>query len=291
MASHRSSFSRVLFAACLLLALGGLAWLTVRGWSYYTTPLIERPRHPDYWTLKPGGTWGRWYGIVGAALMVVMLSYSLRKRFRFLRRLGSLPGWLGFHILCGIVGPLLIVLHTSFKFGGIVAISFWAMVAVALSGVLGRYLYRQIPRARSGDELSLEQAREEEEELGRRLASMGVPPVVLEELEALGRSGPSPDTSLIVLLLRLPFDGLALAWRLRSFRWKLRTSSHPLRKEALRLAKRKARLARRILLWRRLQALFHYWHVIHKPFAVIMYLFMAVHIAVVTVAGYGWGGG
>jgi hypothetical protein len=35
--------------------------------------------------------------------------------------------------------------------------------------------------------------------------------------------------------------------------------------------------------------LFHYWHVLHKPFAVVMYLFMLVHVAVAFATGYGWG--
>ena len=41
--------------------------------------------------------------------------------------------------------------------------------------------------------------------------------------------------------------------------------------------------------WSQLQGLFHYWHVIHKPFAIVMYLFMIVHIVVASVTGYGWG--
>jgi hypothetical protein len=30
--------------------------------------------------------------------------------------------------------------------------------------------------------------------------------------------------------------------------------------------------------------------VLHKPFAVVMYLFMLVHVAVALVTGYGWVG-
>ena len=57
-----------------------------------------------------------------------------------------------------------------------------------------------------------------------------------------------------------------------------------------RVALQKALLHRRILLWDRLHELFHYWHVFHKPFAVVMYLFMIVHIAVAVMTGYGWAG-
>lgn len=277
------------FGALFVLALAGVAWLAVRGWSYYSTPLIERPRHEDYWLLKPGGSWGKLYGVAGTALMLLMLSYPLRKRTGLFGKLGTLRSWLVFHIFCGIVGPLLIVLHTSLKFKGLVAISFWSMVVVALSGVLGRYLYRQIPRARSGDELSLAEARRAEEELGARLAELGVPAAALARLDELARAGPDPAGGALALLLRLPFADLRLRWRLAELRRELAAVPAPLRRRAKRLARRKARLARRIVLWSRLQALFHYWHVLHKPFAVVMYLFMAVHIAVVTLAGYGLG--
>ena len=59
-------------------------------------------------------------------------------------------------------------------------------------------------------------------------------------------------------------------------------------REATRAVRQKAMLERRLVLWRRLQQLFHYWHVFHKPFAIVMYLFMIVHVAVALVTGYGW---
>lgn len=278
---------QLVFGLLFMVAFGVLAWLAWRGWSYYTTPLIERPRHADYWLLKPGGAWGRRYGMVGAALLVLMLSYSVRKRVGFLRKIGTLRVWLSFHIFCGVVGSCLVVLHTSFKFGGIVSLSFWSMVIVALSGVLGRYLYRQIPRARGGDELSLQQAEAENEAASRALADLGVSSDDLVRLEKIATAGPTADSGLLALLVRLPFDDLRLRWRLGAFGRQLRGTPRPLRRQVVRWAGRKARLSRRILLWHRLQQLFYYWHVLHKPFALIMYLFMVVHVAVVTMAGYG----
>ena len=56
------------------------------------------------------------------------------------------------------------------------------------------------------------------------------------------------------------------------------------------MVRQKAQVHRRILLWDRVHELFHYWHVLHKPFAVVMYLFMIVHVAVALVTGYGWVG-
>ena len=51
----------------------------------------------------------------------------------------------------------------------------------------------------------------------------------------------------------------------------------------------KADARRRILLWSRLHDLFHYWHVAHKPFAIVMYVFMLLHVGVALWTGYAWG--
>ena len=59
---------------------------------------------------------------------------------------GSMPLWLEVHIFCGIVGPVLVTFHTSFKFNGIISVAYWSMMAVMLSGFVGRYLYVRIPK-------------------------------------------------------------------------------------------------------------------------------------------------
>jgi len=288
MAKRRYQPHEVFLGGLFVVAFAILGWLTLRGWSYYSTPLIERPHHADFWRLKPGGTWGSLFGLVGTGLMVVMHTYSLRKRSQLFGRRGVLRVWLAGHIFCGVVGPLLIVLHTSFKFGGLMGMTFWMMVAVAWSGVLGRYLYRHIPRARNGSQLSLQQAEVAEQESTRRLSELGVPAASLARLETLAQQEPPPDTGLALLLLRLPVDDLRLRWRLAAFGRELAEVPAALRHEALLLARRKARLRRRIVLWHRLQQLFYYWHVVHKPFAVVMYVFVFLHIAIAIITGYGW---
>jgi hypothetical protein len=275
--------------AVYVVSFTALAYLFYRGHVYYLTPLVERPRHADYWALKPGGTLGYRFGVVGASLMVVMHLYSVRKRARPLRRVGRLGGWLDFHIYCGVMGPLLIVLHSSFKVQGLVAISFWAMVAVAVSGILGRYLYLQIPRRRSGDQLTLAEAEELNGRITVRLRDeFGLSTEDLQQLQAIAESAVDDDASLLGLLLKFPVQGLTMRWRLRRFARGLRIRSDRILHQLLAVARQKVLFQRRILLWQRLQQLFHYWHVFHKPFAIVMYLFMAVHVTVAVVTGYGW---
>ncbi len=95
-------------------------------------------------------------GVIGSAMMLVMLLYSARKRLDSWQKWGSIASWLDIHIFFGIFGPLFVILHSTFKVNGLVAISFYSMIAVALSGILGRYLYLQIPRNIRGHELSIQ---------------------------------------------------------------------------------------------------------------------------------------
>lgn len=130
------------------------------GYSFYQTPLVDRFDHPLYKELKPSGVWGHGIGIIGSLCMIIgVAAYMLRKRVRSFARYGLVKHWLEFHIFLCTVGPILVLYHTSFKFGGIVAVSFWSMVAVFLSGIIGRFIYIQIPRTIEGRELTLNEVR------------------------------------------------------------------------------------------------------------------------------------
>lgn len=125
------------------------------GSSFYLTPIIERPFHPEYNLLKPSGPIGHGYGIIGSLMITIgVISYSTRKRVRALASIGKIKYFLEFHIFLCLLGPILVMYHTTFKFGGIVAISFWSMTAVVLSGIIGRYIYNQIPKNIAGNELN-----------------------------------------------------------------------------------------------------------------------------------------
>ncbi len=278
---------RAIFIPLYLSALAALALLLWDGHSFYLTPVALRSHHDGYWRFKPGGTVGLPLGVAGSAMMVLLLAYSFRKRVRALRGLGPLNRWLDVHIFLGVVGPLLIVLHSSFKVHGLVALSFWSMVAVALSGVLGRYLYLQIPRTRAGEELTLGEVTQLDRRLAARLRTeFGLDDRSLARLEEL--TTPPPPRGLGGALVGLVAAQLTLNRRLRAFGRECRSVPRHLVVELLRLARLKAVARRRIVLWDALQRLFHYWHVVHKPFAVVMYVFMIVHVVVASMTGYGW---
>lgn len=268
-------------------------FLVIDGLDFYRTPYLERPHHPEYRILRPAGVRGHGLGILGSLLMIVMLGYSLRKRVKFFRNWGPLSNWLDFHIFCGIVGPMLVILHTAFKVHGLVAVSFWSMVAVALSGVLGRYLYLKIPRNVEGEELSLKELEAMEKRINQefrekfRLSEQQLQ--LLEE--ALRNPAAGSKGKGTVGILRMVWQDIT--WMFvrsryeRLIAWRLNIPQSQIR-QFMEVLRRKEKLEKRIAVLVQVQQLFHYWHIIHKPFAVIMYLIMLIHVGVAVWLGYTW---
>ena len=82
------------------------------------------------------------YGLVGGLMMIVILIYALRKRARSMRQMGDIRYWYYFHFILGVVGPVLIILHTSFDIRSINGgVALFAMLLVVFSGFIGRYIY------------------------------------------------------------------------------------------------------------------------------------------------------
>ena len=59
-------------------------------------------------------------------------------------------------------------------------------------------------------------------------------------------------------------------------------------KEILKLAKSKLIMSRRIGMLRTTQKLFRYWHIVHLPFAITMFVIMFIHIVITIMFGYKW---
>ncbi len=282
---------RIFWGIVYFLAAVAIVWFFVHGHSYYSTPLADRPHHPDYRQLRPAGMTGLGYGVVGSVMMIVMLVYTLRKRVRMFGRLGNLRQWLNFHMFLGVVGPLLIVLHTSFKVQGLVAISFWSMVLVAVSGFFGRFLYVQIPRNINGDALSLAELEQEMSVLTRRLrGEFGIPEDGLERIDKIAVAA-STDHGLGALMRLIVGRGVSkirVHGRVKAALLGVWTGTDLELRALSSLVHRKATIQLRTRTLGQVQQLFHYWHVFHKPFAIIMYIVMLVHIGVAVWTGYTW---
>jgi hypothetical protein len=96
---------------------------------------------------------GHGMGIVGFILMLMTETlYSLRKRSRSVRW-GKMSAWLQMHIFMGLVGPYMVLLHTSWKFNGLAGVTTLLTLTIVLSGFVGRYIFTRIPRTMDGLEI------------------------------------------------------------------------------------------------------------------------------------------
>jgi hypothetical protein len=283
--AHRVYIGFLLGIAVITTIAGGLY-----GAEYYLTPLADRPFHPQYDELKPTGAVGHGYGIVGSLMIIAGVSmYSSRKRLRLLSGMGKLPLFLEFHIFLCLTGPILVLYHTTFKFGGLVAVSFWSMTAIVLSGVVGRYLYVQIPRGIHGHELNAaELAREQSRLTSSLIDEFGLRPDMIARVDRLSglRAGPA-RAGFLTLLKFLVIDDLVRPRMIRSLVHSLGLQGD-VEHRLTGVIRTRHTLHRRIVFLENVRRLFHYWHVIHVPFSIVMFIILFVHVGVAIAFGYTW---
>ena len=267
-----------------------IIYLSYSGFSYYNTSLEERFFQPDHSQLKPSGAIGHGMGIIGSLLIIIgVFSYMARKRYRTLMRLGILKHWLEFHIFLCTLGPVMILFHTAFKFGGLVAISFWSMVAVFLSGIIGRFIYLQIPRSIEGRELSLNEIKDLKSDVSEILNSSYR---IDEEshktiVESTKKKVEIYNDNFFIRTFKSYKDDLTT---LRKVKTILKKNQFPKDqyKQIIQLVKNEISINRRIDRLVTMQNLFKYWHVAHLPFALVMLVIMTVHVIVTLVFGFRW---
>ncbi len=265
-------------AAFVLVGLGGS--------QYYTTPLAVRGYAPGHALLRPSGPAGQIFGIAGVALMLVPFLYTLRKRIKRLRAVGNLKTLLEVHIFCGIVGPVLITFHTSFKFNGLVSVAYWSMAIVVASGFIGRHLYARIPRTLRGTEVDRAEMEARAEALRGELAGLASP-ALLARIDTLEREA-LPQAASDLSWLDLALGEVRLRRRLRAFARACRrdgTATGPL-EEVLGVMAERAKLLRTMAYLQRIKRLFDLWHVFHLPLVYVMLVIVALHVAVVVYMGY-----
>jgi hypothetical protein len=264
--------------------------LIYSGTSYYSTGLEERVYHPGHVLLKPSGDVGHGLGIFGSLSMILGVSlYMARKRYRFLSRMGLLKHWLEFHIFLCTLGPLLVLFHTAWKFGGLVAISFWSMVAVFLSGIIGRFIYLQIPHSIEGRSLNLNEIREMKSDI----ISIVKDSHKLDDesfrilSDSVKRKAEIYHKSIFVRLYNGYISDLKAKGTVKTLLKKNNLPSSE-SKKIMKLVSNDIKLNRRIEQLETMQNFFRYWHVIHLPFAIVMLIIMIIHVSVAVLFGYRW---
>ena len=220
---------------------------------------------------------GHSIGIIGFIMMLLTETlYTLRKRSRS-ARWGRMATWLQFHIFTGLVGPYMVLLHTSWKFNGLAGMVMLMTIIIVASGFLGRYIYTSVPRNADGIEIEAndleQQVRVIDGELQGWLASR---PGLYRDLSK--RLSPAP----IKGETRLVFGRAFEEWNARVRWWressKMDRDARSQAKQLNVLLKRERTLRRQlasIVFARRLLGL---WHAIHIPLGMVLFTAAIIHV-------------
>lgn len=131
-----------------------LRWSGVVGVLLLAALVIETKPYSSH------GALGYALGVVGLTMMLVLFGYPLRKRLRFLGSMGPMRHWFRLHMVAGVLGPILILFHATFNVESVnAAVALACMLLVAISGLVGRYLYRGIHYGLYGRRASAEDIR------------------------------------------------------------------------------------------------------------------------------------
>jgi hypothetical protein len=289
---------RIRLRLLYLLAIVSNLAIFIYGFDYYKLSAIDRPFSPKHQLLRPSGPIGLYLGFLGVSLFIGIFLYPLRKHWAWLGQIGKTRHWLDIHVLMGLTAPLIIAFHSTFKFRGIAGMAFWIMFAVSASGVVGRYLYTQIPRRVTTVELSMKELQELQENLWEQLASQDLLPEA--DLRSLLRMPnaqrvrrlPIPIALVYMVILDIMRKfGVARLRRHASGQYFVTffgfvPTRHRDVEKAVQAAAEEAALSKRLLFLSRSQKVFHAWHVIHKPFSYAFAVLALMHIGLQFVLGY-----
>jgi hypothetical protein len=279
----------------LFAILAPLVAINIGGAAYYLAPLGERVRSPLHPWLRPSGYVGQSAGILALVIFIFLWLYPLRKKWKALAFTGTVGKWLNVHVTSALSLPMLLGIHAAWRSEGLIGLGVMSMLVVIASGVVGRYIYTRIPRAKSGVEFTREEVVAERIKLVDQLAlTTGLAPdAVRTALDV----APPPDReqNAARVILSLMTSDLMRWRRTRELRrrWKkLAPANRPLSARSLRnavdLASREISLSQQSRMLAATHRIFRYWHVAHRPFAITALIAVVVHVVVVVGVGATW---
>lgn len=263
-----------------------LAMLVVVAWLNSRLGLVRIDDDANYWV-----------AVVGGSMMVALFVYPLRKYVRALQRLGQVKWWFWVHLTLGIAGPWLIIVHSNFHVGSLnAAVALFSMIAVVVSGVVGRFLSVRIHRGLDGERTSLERLRaraglvESDARSKLRFApTVEARLIAFEQRELQAPPGwVTPLRQALVLPLQRWFAyrrcAAELHVRLNELSRQQGWSGRQLRereRKARKLVDRYLEAVVRVAHWTAFARLFALWHVAHLPFVYLLVISAVVHVVAV----------
>jgi hypothetical protein len=213
------------------------------------------------------GLLGHSLGIFGFLLMLSTETlYSLRKRYTR-ARFGKLSTWLSVHIFTGLVGPYLVLLHSSWKFNGLAGIVMLLTIIIVISGFVGRYFYTAVPRSADGAVLELSSLTEMEAKV---------------QAELRDKASAHPEFAKLVEDLLSSGAGEKQARRLRQ-EWASAEQRlpAPLQEDWKRLralGERQLQIKKQLAGLSSARRLLAIWHTVHIPIGVVLFALAFIHI-------------
>lgn len=291
---HQLTYWAVTLAVTALLGA-----LIVKGFPYYTLSLEGRPFSPLHPVLRSSGTVGLQLGTISLGMFAILFLYPLRKRVKWMARIGQTRRWLRLHVLFGLATPLVVTFHTAFRVHGVAGLAYWTMMAVVWSGIVGRYLYAKIPRSISSVKLSMEELEANTSALASRIQEQQL--FRSEDLAPLLNLPTAVDIrrmSIVRALWIMFLIDLARPFRVSRLRRRaLRGTqfintlggflpSHDSDVEAIVTnLRRQSRLTTAMAFLDRTERVFHLWHIVHRPFSISFVILIGVHIGVALSVG------
>jgi hypothetical protein len=249
-------------------------------------------RSEQVWTAEEG--WGYWFGIVGGSMMLILLLYPMRKRLQFMSKWLTVKFWFRLHMVFGVLGPSLIMMHSSFHLGSLNGrVALFCMLIVAISGLFGRYFYTRIHYGLYGKQATFASLRTDSELLNSKLGPLfNLQPKakqMLSEYENRVMQIPHGAFASAVHWFSMRIMAARLYHTvIRSLNKKLLAAAHlkgwdkaKVRRKQMRMrdmlvAHRK--VLRQILELHFYERLFAIWHLLHMPLFIMMVVTGFVHV-------------
>ena len=244
--------------------------------------------------LTPESGVGYWLGIAGGSLMLLLLLYPLRKRIKGLRAIGTVGFWFRSHMILGVVGPVLVLWHANFRLGSINSnVALLAMLVVAVSGVVGRYLYSKIHLGLYGRKAEVREILADADALKEAIGvDLPVADRLVEQLSAFAQLGTVAPKSVLTGFLLVPavsvrasvirmrliadarraivVEGKRLGWSRKIRRRRLASVAELV---TLHIA-----AVKKAAVFAFYERLFRLWHVFHLPLFFLLVIAATIHI-------------
>ena len=132
-------------------------------------------------------------GLVGGIMMATILLYPLRKRVGIMKNWIILPKWFQWHMILGVLGPAIIMFHSTFQVyipyfhphGSInAAVAMLCTLLVSGSGIFGRFFYTKVHLGLYGRQATQQKLQEDLDATGEFKPIFSFAPVIQQKLEA-----------------------------------------------------------------------------------------------------------